>query len=78
MGAPRASLPTEVATVAEQLRQALAARELAAANLKRAQQLHASGLLSSPALDDARPPPQRAERHVAPLPPPAATRRRGP
>ncbi|MBK6335396.1 MAG: HlyD family efflux transporter periplasmic adaptor subunit [Betaproteobacteria bacterium] len=67
--------PTEVATVAEQLRQALAARELAAANLKRVQQLHASGFLSSAALDDARTQLQRDEAQVASLQASVATAR---
>jgi HlyD family secretion protein len=59
--------PTEVATVAEQLRQAVAARDLSAANLKRQQQLFASGFVSSAALDDARTLLQRDEAQVASL-----------
>jgi HlyD family secretion protein len=59
--------PTEVATVAEQLRQATAARDLSAANLKRQQQLFASGFVSSAALDDARTQLQRDEAQVASL-----------
>jgi HlyD family secretion protein len=59
--------PTEVATVAEQLRQAVAARDLSAASLKRQQQLFASGFVSSAALDDARTQLQRDEAQVASL-----------
>lgn len=44
----------EVETVAEQLRQAEASRELSAANLKRQQSLFKSGFVSDSALDDAR------------------------
>jgi HlyD family secretion protein len=46
--------PPEVETVAEQLRQAQAARELSAANLKRQESLFKSGFVSDAALDDAR------------------------
>jgi HlyD family secretion protein len=46
--------PPEVETVAEQLRQAQAARELSAANLKRQESLFRSGFISDAALDDAR------------------------
>jgi HlyD family secretion protein len=46
--------PPEVETVAEQLRQALATRELSAANLKRQESLYRSGFISDAALDDAR------------------------
>jgi HlyD family secretion protein len=59
--------PTEVATVAEQVRQAIAARDLSAANLKRQQQLYASGFVSNAALDDARTQLQRDEAQVASL-----------
>jgi HlyD family secretion protein len=59
--------PTEVATVAEQLRQAIAARDLAASNLRRQQQLYASGFVSNAALDDARTQLQRDEAQVASL-----------
>ena len=59
--------PTEVATVAEQLRQAIAVRELSVANLKRVQDLHASGFVSSAALDDARTQQKRDEAQVASL-----------
>src|SRR5438309_4759600 len=45
--------PVEVETVAEQLRQAMAARELSAANLQRQQKLFNSGFISDAALDDA-------------------------
>jgi HlyD family secretion protein len=44
----------EVRTVEEQLRQAMAARELSAANLKRQESLAKSGFISPAALDDAR------------------------
>ena len=44
----------EVKTVEEQLRQAMAARELSAANLKRQESLAKSGFISPAALDDAR------------------------
>ena len=46
--------PPEVETVAEQLRQAQAARELSAANLRRQESLFRSGFISSAALDDVR------------------------
>jgi len=46
--------PTEVEMVAEQLRQAQAARDLSAANLKRQEQLAKSGFISDAALDDVR------------------------
>jgi len=46
--------PPEVETVAEQLRQAQASRELSAANLKRQESLFRSGFISDAALDDAR------------------------
>ncbi|MDQ2962221.1 MAG: HlyD family efflux transporter periplasmic adaptor subunit [Pseudomonadota bacterium] len=46
--------PPEVETVAEQLRQAQAARELAAANYRRQESLFKSGFVSNAALDDAR------------------------
>jgi HlyD family secretion protein len=44
----------EVETVEDQLRQALAARELSQANFKRQESLYKSGFISSAALDDAR------------------------
>ncbi len=44
----------EVETVAEQLRQAQAARELSAANFKRQESLFKSGFISQAALDDMR------------------------
>ncbi len=59
--------PEEVETVAEQLRQALATRELSAANLKRQQQLYASGFVSNAAMDDARTQLKRDEALVAQL-----------
>ena len=46
--------PVEVETVAEQLRQAQAARDLSASNLKRQESLAKSGFISDAALDDAR------------------------
>src|SRR6202158_5274629 len=46
--------PPEVATVAEQLRQAMAARELSAANLRRQESLYKSGFISGAAVDDVR------------------------
>ena len=46
--------PAEVETVAEQLRQTQAARDLSAANLKRQESLAKSGFISEAALDDAR------------------------
>jgi len=46
--------PPEVETVAEQLRQAQATRELSATNLKRQESLFKSGFVSDAALDDAR------------------------
>jgi HlyD family secretion protein len=46
--------PPEIETVAEQLRQAQAARELSAANFRRQESLFKSGFISNAALDDAR------------------------
>ena len=46
--------PAEVETVAEQLRQAMATRDLAVANLGRQQKLYASGFISGAVIDDAR------------------------
>ncbi len=57
----------EIETVVEQQKQARAARELSAANLKRQQQLFASGFVSSAALDDARTQLARDEARVAEL-----------
>jgi HlyD family secretion protein len=59
--------PSEVATVSEQLRQANAARELSALNLRRQQQLAASGFVSGAALDEARAQLERDEAQVASL-----------
>lgn len=59
--------PPEVETVAEQMRQAVAARELSAANLKRQEQLRASGFVSAAAIDDARTQLQRDDAQVASL-----------
>ena len=59
--------PVEVESVAEQLRQAHATRDLAAANLKRQQQLFVSGFVSSAAMDDARMQLERDDAQVAQL-----------
>ena len=59
--------PPEVETVAEQLRQAMATRDLAVANLNRLQKLYASGFVSAAALDDARTEVKRDEAAVAQL-----------
>ncbi len=59
--------PTEVETVAEQLRQAMATRDLAAANLGRQQKLYASGFVSGAVIDDARMQVKRDEAAVAQL-----------
>ena len=59
--------PPEVATVAEQLKQALAARELSAANLQRQESLAKSGFISGAALDDARMQIKRDDAAVAQL-----------
>jgi len=67
--------PTEVETVAEQLREAMAARDLAAANLARTQKLFASGFVSAAALDDARTAVRRDEATVASLQASVATAR---
>jgi HlyD family secretion protein len=58
---------TEVETVAEQLRQAMAARDLSAANLKRQESLFKSGFISSAALDDVRTKLRSDEARVAEL-----------
>jgi HlyD family secretion protein len=57
--------PAEVQTVAEQLAEAKAARDLSAANYRRQQQLRASGFISAAALDDARTQLKRDEAQVA-------------
>jgi len=57
----------EVETVNEQLRQAIAARDLSAANLKRQEALYKSGFISSAALDDVRTKLRSDEAHVAEL-----------
>ena len=57
----------EVETVVEQLQQAKAARELSTANLKRQQQLYASGFISGAAIDDARTQLKRDEARVGEL-----------
>jgi HlyD family secretion protein len=57
--------PAEVDAVAEQLRKAMAARDLSAANLRRQEQLFASGFVSKAVIDDARTALQRDEADVA-------------
>ena len=57
----------EVETVSEQLRQAQAARELSAANLRRQQDLFKSGFVSQAALDDARTALKRDDAQVGQL-----------
>jgi HlyD family secretion protein len=59
--------PSEVQTVAEQLRQAMAARDLSAANLRRQESLFKSGFVSNAALDDARMQLRRDDAAVAQL-----------
>ncbi len=54
----------EVETIAEQVRQAVAARDLSAANLKRQEKLFAEGFVSKAALDDARTALTRDEAQV--------------
>jgi HlyD family secretion protein len=65
----------EIETVAEQLQQARAARELSAANLKRQQRLYASGFISGAAIDDARTQLKRDEAHTRELEAAVATTR---
>ena len=67
--------PTEVETVAEQLRQAMATRDLAVVNLARQQKLFASGFVSAAAIDDARMQVKREEAAVAALQASVATAR---
>jgi len=57
--------PPEVEAVAEQVRQAMAARELSVANLRRTEKLFAEGFVSAAALDDARTQVKRDEAQVA-------------
>jgi HlyD family secretion protein len=59
--------PPEVETVAEQLRQAMATRDLAVANLGRQQKLYASGFVSAAVIDDARMQVKRDDAAVAQL-----------
>ena len=59
--------PAEVEVVAEQLRQAQAARDLSAANLKRQEALSKSGFISDAALDDVRTKLRNDEAHVEEL-----------
>ena len=65
----------EVETAAEQLQQARAMRELSAANVKRQQQLFASGFISGAALDDARAQVKRDDARVRELEAVVATAR---
>ncbi len=57
--------PPEVEAVAEQMRQAMAARDLSIANLRRTEKLFAEGFVSAAALDDARTQVKRDEAQVA-------------
>ena len=59
--------PPEVAAIAEQQRQAQASRDLAAANLKRQEELARAGFVSKAVLDDARAQLRAAEAQVASL-----------
>lgn len=59
--------PPEVETVAEQLRQAQAARDLSAANLRRQQELFKAGFVSRAVIDDAATQLKRDEAQVASL-----------
>jgi HlyD family secretion protein len=59
--------PPEVETVAEQLRQAMATRDLAQSNLTRQRKLYASGFVSAAAIDDAQMQVKRSEAAVAEL-----------
>jgi HlyD family secretion protein len=59
--------PPEVETVAEQLRQAMAARELSAANFRRQESLYKSGFISGAALDDVRTRLKNDDAHVQEL-----------
>jgi HlyD family secretion protein len=65
----------EVEMVAEQLRQAQAARELSAANLRRQEALFKSGFISKAALDDVRTQLQRDDAAVSQLQASVATAR---
>lgn len=67
--------PPEVEMVAEQLRQAMATRDLSVANLNRQQKLFASGFVSSAAMDDARTQVKRDGAAVAQLQASVATAR---
>jgi HlyD family secretion protein len=59
--------PAEVETVAEQLRQAMATRDLAVTNLERQQKLYAQNFVSGAVIDDARMQVKRNEAAVAEL-----------
>jgi len=65
----------EVETVAEQLRQAMAARDLSAANLRRQESLAKSGFISPAALDDVRTRLRNDDAHVNELKASVATAR---
>jgi len=67
--------PVEVETVSGQLRQAMATRDLAVANLGRQQKLFANGFVSGAAIDDARMQVKRDEAAVAQLQASVATAR---
>jgi HlyD family secretion protein len=67
--------PPEVMSVEEQLRQAIATRDLAVTNLARQQKLFASGFVSGAAIDDARTEVKRDEAAVAQLQAAVATAR---
>jgi HlyD family secretion protein len=59
--------PPEIETVQEQVRQAMATRDLSVANLARQQKLYASGFVSAAVIDDARMQVKRDEAAVAQL-----------
>ena len=59
--------PAEVETVTEQLRQAMATRDLAQSNLTRQQKLYANKFVSEAVIDDARMQVKRSEAAVAEL-----------
>ncbi len=67
--------PPEVATASEQLQQARAMRDLAAANVKRQEQLFASGFVSGAAIDDAKAQFKRDDARVKELEAVVATTR---
>ena len=67
--------PTEVESIADQMKQAQASRDLAASNLRRQQELARSGFVSKAALDDAMTQLKSAEAQVASLQAQVATAR---